>query len=81
MGGLRGSPLLSPQVSELGLEPLVLPVAADHPASRHRFLYANGALHRMPSGLGWVPPPYPPIPPSYPSPRPLWDPQDPFIHL
>uniref|UniRef100_A0A8C2T1V9 Protoporphyrinogen oxidase n=1 Tax=Coturnix japonica TaxID=93934 RepID=A0A8C2T1V9_COTJA len=56
-GGPLGSwgsppPLLSLQVSELGLEPDVLPVAADHPASRHRFLYANGTLHRMPTGLG-----------------------------
>lgn len=50
-GGAAGADTLH-MVSELGLEPLVLPVAADHPASRHRFLYANGALHRMPSGLG-----------------------------
>ncbi|XP_032297657.1 LOW QUALITY PROTEIN: protoporphyrinogen oxidase [Coturnix japonica] len=63
--GLSGSPppLLSLQVSELGLEPDVLPVAADHPASRHRFLYANGTLHRMPTGLGWETPPLIPIPP------------------
>ena len=56
-GGAEGSPLLALQVSELGLEPDVLPVSADHPASRHRFLYSNGTLHRMPSGLGWGPPP------------------------
>ncbi|NXG13839.1 PPOX oxidase, partial [Grallaria varia] len=39
-------------VSELGLGGDVLPVPGDHPASRNRFLYSGGALHRLPSGLG-----------------------------
>uniref|UniRef100_A0A8C3J4J9 Protoporphyrinogen oxidase n=1 Tax=Calidris pygmaea TaxID=425635 RepID=A0A8C3J4J9_9CHAR len=42
----------SPQVSELGLEGDILPVPGDHPASRNRFLYVGGALHKLPSGLG-----------------------------
>ncbi|NXB27659.1 PPOX oxidase, partial [Eulacestoma nigropectus] len=40
------------QVSELGLAGDILPVPGDHPASRNRFLYLGGALHRLPSGLG-----------------------------
>ncbi|XP_035168832.1 protoporphyrinogen oxidase-like, partial [Oxyura jamaicensis] len=51
----------SPQVSELGLESEVLPVPGDHPASRHRFLYAAGALHKLPSGLGGLLRPVPPF--------------------
>lgn len=43
---------MSLQVSELGLEGDVLPVPGDHPASRNRFLYTGGALHKLPSGLG-----------------------------
>ena len=43
---------VSPQVSKLGLEGDVLPVPRDHPASRNRFLYTGGALHKLPSGLG-----------------------------
>ncbi|NXS52452.1 PPOX oxidase, partial [Brachypteracias leptosomus] len=39
-------------VSELGLEGEILPVPGDHPASRNRFLYTGGALHKLPSGLG-----------------------------
>uniref|UniRef100_A0A8U7NXI0 Amine oxidase domain-containing protein n=1 Tax=Corvus moneduloides TaxID=1196302 RepID=A0A8U7NXI0_CORMO len=39
-------------VSELGLAGDILPVPGDHPASRNRFLYLGGALHRLPSGLG-----------------------------
>ncbi|XP_069041130.1 protoporphyrinogen oxidase [Lepisosteus oculatus] len=39
-------------VSELGLEGEVLPVLASHEASKNRFLYVGGQLHRMPSGVG-----------------------------
>ncbi|KAM6395310.1 LOW QUALITY PROTEIN: protoporphyrinogen oxidase [Rhynochetos jubatus] len=39
-------------VSDLGLEGDILPVPGDHPASRNRFLYVGGALHKLPSGLG-----------------------------
>ncbi|NXL05622.1 PPOX oxidase, partial [Mesembrinibis cayennensis] len=48
-------------VSELGLEGDVLPVPGDHPASRNRFLYTGGALHKMPSGLGGLLRPVPPF--------------------
>ncbi|MBN3325723.1 PPOX oxidase, partial [Atractosteus spatula] len=41
-------------VSELGLEAEVLPVLASHEASKNRFLYVGGQLHRMPSGVGGV---------------------------
>lgn len=41
-------------VSELGLESEVLPVTYDHVASKNRFLYVGGQLHKMPSGLGGV---------------------------
>ncbi|NWI37114.1 PPOX oxidase, partial [Picathartes gymnocephalus] len=45
------------QVSELGLAGDILAVPRGHPASQNRFLYLGGALHRLPSGLGWVSPP------------------------
>ncbi|KAF1558340.1 Protoporphyrinogen oxidase, partial [Eudyptula albosignata] len=48
-------------VSELGLEDDVLPVPGDHPASRNRFLYTGGALHKLPSGLGGLLRPVPPF--------------------
>ncbi|XP_025899038.1 protoporphyrinogen oxidase [Nothoprocta perdicaria] len=48
-------------VSELGLEGDVLPVPGDHPASRNRFLYVRGALHKLPSGLGALVRPVPPF--------------------
>ncbi|NWS62909.1 PPOX oxidase, partial [Chunga burmeisteri] len=48
-------------VSELGLEGDVLPVPGDHPASRNRFLYTGGALHKLPSGLGGLLRPVPPF--------------------
>ncbi|XP_009463247.1 PREDICTED: uncharacterized protein LOC104012590 [Nipponia nippon] len=51
----------SEKVSELGLEGDVLPVPGDHPASRNRFLYTGGALHKMPSGLGGLLRPVPPF--------------------
>lgn len=41
------------QVSELGLESEILFVTKDHVASKNRFLYVNGQLHKMPSGFGW----------------------------
>ncbi|XP_074665253.1 protoporphyrinogen oxidase isoform X2 [Strix aluco] len=50
-----------PKVSELGLESDVLPVPGDHPASQNRFLYAGGALHKLPSGLGGLLRPVPPF--------------------
>ncbi|XP_029880528.1 protoporphyrinogen oxidase isoform X3 [Aquila chrysaetos chrysaetos] len=48
-------------VSELGLEGDVLPVPGDHPASRNRFLYTGGALHKLPSSLGGLLRPVPPF--------------------
>ncbi|XP_025934864.1 protoporphyrinogen oxidase isoform X2 [Apteryx rowi] len=48
-------------VSELGLEGDILPVPGDHPASRNRFLYVRGALHKLPSGLGGLLRPVPPF--------------------
>uniref|UniRef100_A0A8B9F9V8 Protoporphyrinogen oxidase n=1 Tax=Amazona collaria TaxID=241587 RepID=A0A8B9F9V8_9PSIT len=50
-GGAAGADTLH-MVSELGLADAVLPVPGDHPASRNRFLYVAGALHKLPSGLG-----------------------------
>ncbi|XP_024059953.1 protoporphyrinogen oxidase isoform X3 [Terrapene carolina triunguis] len=44
----------APKVSELGLDADVLPVPGDHPASKNRYLYVSGALHRLPSGIGGV---------------------------
>ncbi|XP_037739493.1 protoporphyrinogen oxidase isoform X5 [Chelonia mydas] len=41
-------------VSELGLDADVLPVPGDHPASKNRYLYVSGALHRLPSSIGGV---------------------------
>ncbi|XP_071253041.1 protoporphyrinogen oxidase-like isoform X1 [Salvelinus alpinus] len=41
-------------VEELGLESEVLPVTYDHVASKNRYLYVGGQLHKMPSGLGGV---------------------------
>lgn len=41
-------------VSELGLESEILPVTKDHVASKNRFLYVKGQLHKMPSGPGGV---------------------------
>nr|XP_056709851.1 protoporphyrinogen oxidase [Euleptes europaea] len=41
-------------VSELGLEADVLPVCGDHPASKNRYLYVGGSLHKLPSGIGGV---------------------------
>ncbi|XP_025934868.1 protoporphyrinogen oxidase isoform X5 [Apteryx rowi] len=51
----------APKVSELGLEGDILPVPGDHPASRNRFLYVRGALHKLPSGLGGLLRPVPPF--------------------
>nr|XP_006115262.1 protoporphyrinogen oxidase [Pelodiscus sinensis] len=41
-------------VSELGLDADILPVPGDHPASKNRYLYVSGALHKLPSGIGGV---------------------------
>ncbi|XP_026861197.2 protoporphyrinogen oxidase isoform X1 [Electrophorus electricus] len=41
-------------LSELGLEREILAVPHDHVASKNRFLYVNGQLHRMPSSLSGV---------------------------
>ncbi|XP_070622596.1 protoporphyrinogen oxidase [Erythrolamprus reginae] len=38
-------------ISELGLEADVLPVPGDHPASKNRYLYVGGSLHKLPSGI------------------------------
>ncbi|KAM8794273.1 protoporphyrinogen oxidase [Eudromia elegans] len=48
-------------VSELGLEGDILPVPGEHPASRNRFLFVRGALHKLPSGLGALARPVPPF--------------------
>lgn len=40
-----------PQLSDLGLEHEILPVPHDHVASKNRFLYVNGELHKLPSSL------------------------------
>ncbi|KAM9515105.1 protoporphyrinogen oxidase isoform 1-T1 [Guaruba guarouba] len=59
-GGAAGADTLH-MVSELGLAGAVLPVPGDHPASRNRFLYVAGALHKLPSGLGALLRPVPPF--------------------
>ncbi|XP_077179270.1 protoporphyrinogen oxidase isoform X2 [Paroedura picta] len=41
-------------VSELGLEADILPVRGDHPASKNRYLYVGGSLHKLPSGIGGI---------------------------
>ncbi|CAK6439893.1 unnamed protein product [Pipistrellus nathusii] len=58
--GARGARTLL-LVSELGLASEVLPVRGDHPAARHRFLYAGGALHALPAGLRGLLRPSPPF--------------------
>ncbi|XP_027806493.2 protoporphyrinogen oxidase isoform X4 [Marmota flaviventris] len=49
------------QISELGLDSEVLPVRGDHPAAQNRFLYVDGALHPLPSGLRGLLRPSPPF--------------------
>ncbi|XP_047405140.1 protoporphyrinogen oxidase isoform X3 [Sciurus carolinensis] len=49
------------QVSELGLDSEVLPVRGNHPAAQNRFLYVDGALHPLPSGLRGLFRPSPPF--------------------
>uniref|UniRef100_A0A6J0TZR5 Protoporphyrinogen oxidase n=2 Tax=Pogona vitticeps TaxID=103695 RepID=A0A6J0TZR5_9SAUR len=39
-------------VSDLGLERDILPIPGDHPASKNRYLYLHGALHKLPSSIG-----------------------------
>ncbi|KAM3872639.1 protoporphyrinogen oxidase [Diretmus argenteus] len=41
-------------VEDLGLESEILPVTYNHAASKNRYLYVNGKLHKMPSGIGGV---------------------------
>ncbi|XP_077883273.1 protoporphyrinogen oxidase isoform X1 [Ictidomys tridecemlineatus] len=48
-------------ISELGLDSEVLPVRGDHPAAQNRFLYVDGALHPLPSGLRGLLRPSPPF--------------------
>ncbi|MBZ3891119.1 Protoporphyrinogen oxidase [Sciurus carolinensis] len=48
-------------VSELGLDSEVLPVRGNHPAAQNRFLYVDGALHPLPSGLRGLFRPSPPF--------------------
>ncbi|XP_078143493.1 protoporphyrinogen oxidase [Centroberyx gerrardi] len=38
-------------VYDLGLESEVLPITYSHVASKNRYLYVNGQLHKMPSGI------------------------------
>ncbi|NXX42154.1 PPOX oxidase, partial [Tricholaema leucomelas] len=59
-GGAVGADTLH-MVSQLGLEGDILPVPGDHLASRNRFLYTGGALHKLPSGLGGLLQPVPPF--------------------
>lgn len=39
------------KVDDLGLAGEILPVTYSHVASKNRYLYVDGQLHRMPSGL------------------------------
>ncbi|XP_058231867.1 protoporphyrinogen oxidase isoform X2 [Hemibagrus wyckioides] len=41
-------------LSDLGLECEILPVPHDHVASKNRFLYMNGEIHKLPSSLSGV---------------------------
>ncbi|XP_076010052.1 protoporphyrinogen oxidase [Genypterus blacodes] len=41
-------------VDDLGLEKDIIPVSYSHVASKNRYLYVKGSLHRMPSGIGGV---------------------------
>lgn len=48
-------------VDELGLAGEILPVTYSHVASKNRYLYVKGQLHRMPSGISgllWTVPPF-----------------------
>lgn len=38
-------------VEELGMEGDILPVSYSHVASKNRYLYVNGQLHKLPSGI------------------------------
>ncbi|KAL7840419.1 hypothetical protein AOLI_G00257420 [Acnodon oligacanthus] len=51
--GTTGKYVLN-MLTELGLESEILPVSHHHVASKNRFLYVKGQLHKMPSGLGGV---------------------------
>lgn len=39
------------QVHDLGLESSILAVPSSHPAARSRFIYSQGKLHQLPSGV------------------------------
>ncbi|XP_054879120.1 protoporphyrinogen oxidase isoform X2 [Poeciliopsis prolifica] len=41
-------------VDDLGLEGDILPVSYNHVASKNRFLYVNGQLHKLPSGISGI---------------------------
>uniref|UniRef100_A0A8C6L167 Protoporphyrinogen oxidase n=1 Tax=Nothobranchius furzeri TaxID=105023 RepID=A0A8C6L167_NOTFU len=41
-------------VEDLGLSAEVLPVSYSHVSSKNRYLYVNGKLHRMPSGISEI---------------------------
>ncbi|XP_043972168.1 protoporphyrinogen oxidase isoform X2 [Gambusia affinis] len=41
-------------VEDLGLEEAILPVSYNHVASKNRYLYVNGQLHKLPSGISGI---------------------------
>uniref|UniRef100_A0A3B3VUH0 Amine oxidase domain-containing protein n=1 Tax=Poecilia latipinna TaxID=48699 RepID=A0A3B3VUH0_9TELE len=41
-------------VEGLGLEGDILPVSYNHVASKNRYLYVNGQLHKLPSGISGI---------------------------
>ncbi|XP_032414057.1 protoporphyrinogen oxidase isoform X2 [Xiphophorus hellerii] len=41
-------------VEDLGLEGDILPVSYNHVASKNRYLYVNGQLHKLPSGISGI---------------------------
>ncbi|XP_063341721.1 protoporphyrinogen oxidase [Pelmatolapia mariae] len=51
--GAVGSNTLN-MVDDLGLGEEILPVSYSHVASRNRYLYVNGQLHKMPSGISGI---------------------------
>ncbi|CAI5678357.1 unnamed protein product [Oreochromis niloticus] len=51
--GAVGSNTLN-MVDDLGLGEEILPVSFSHIASRNRYLYVNGQLHKMPSGISGI---------------------------
>ncbi|XP_037533278.1 protoporphyrinogen oxidase, partial [Nematolebias whitei] len=49
-------------VEDLGLEGEILPVSYSHDASKNRYLYVRGQLHRLPSGISGIFRTVPPFP-------------------